>query len=202
VHQRQGAERGATAERGEHLVVVDHQRALIGHEMLERVDAAPDHGGHIVENLLRPAGHRDMEGIVGGSLARGALLPGVERLEHAVLAGNDEIDHHGGAARQRGEGAAFPGLGGGGAHEGHFQMGMGIDAARHDVGALGVDDLVTGEIVPDRGDGLALDQYIGLVAAVGSHHGSQSVKPARRPRRCLPRHIGGGTAPLRSTISR
>ena len=37
MHQRQRAELGATLERGEHLLVVDHQRALVGHEMLEVV---------------------------------------------------------------------------------------------------------------------------------------------------------------------
>jgi hypothetical protein len=39
MHQRQRAERGAALEGGEHLVVIDHQRALVGHEVLEGVDA-------------------------------------------------------------------------------------------------------------------------------------------------------------------
>ena len=37
--ERQRAQLGAALERGIHLVVIHHQRALIGHEMLEGVDA-------------------------------------------------------------------------------------------------------------------------------------------------------------------
>ena len=39
VDERQRAELGAAQERGEHLLVVDHQRALVGHEVLEGRDA-------------------------------------------------------------------------------------------------------------------------------------------------------------------
>ena len=42
MHQRQRAELGAALERRVHLVVVDHQRALVGHEVLERGDALVD----------------------------------------------------------------------------------------------------------------------------------------------------------------
>ncbi|MEY9126404.1 hypothetical protein ABIA03_001659 [Bradyrhizobium yuanmingense] len=52
---RHGAEMGATRERVVELVVVHHQRALVGHEMLEGVDAVGfDHNLHIVMDLLRP----------------------------------------------------------------------------------------------------------------------------------------------------
>ena len=50
MHQRQRAELGAALERRVHLVVVDHQRALVGHEVLERGDAAVDHRRHLVEH--------------------------------------------------------------------------------------------------------------------------------------------------------
>ncbi len=40
--ERQRAELGAARERGEHLLVVDHQRALVGHEMLEARHAMRD----------------------------------------------------------------------------------------------------------------------------------------------------------------
>jgi hypothetical protein len=43
VDERQGAQRRASLERGEHLVVVDHQRAFVGHEVLERVYSLVDH---------------------------------------------------------------------------------------------------------------------------------------------------------------
>ena len=48
VDERHRAELGAAGERGEHLLVVDHQRALVGHEMLEGRDARRDHLGHVL----------------------------------------------------------------------------------------------------------------------------------------------------------
>jgi hypothetical protein len=58
----------AARERGEHLVVLDHQRALVGHEMLERVHAHLDRGLHLVEDLLVPAGDRHVEADIRGDL--------------------------------------------------------------------------------------------------------------------------------------
>ena len=55
MHQRQRAEMGAARERVVELVVIDHQRALVGHEVLEGVDAVGfDDGLHLVEHLFRP----------------------------------------------------------------------------------------------------------------------------------------------------
>ena len=52
---------------------------------------------------------------------------------------------------------------------------MRIDAARHDIGAAGVDDLRSGrriEFLADGDDPLALDEHIGPAAEVGVHDGS------------------------------
>ncbi len=170
--ERQGPERGAALERREHLVIVHHQGALIGHEVLERVDAAADRRGHVVENLLRPAGDGHMEGIVAAGLAGSALFPQVERFHHAVLAGDDEVHHQGRAARKRGVGAALPGLGGGRAHEGHFEMRVRIDAARYDQRAFGIDHRFSRQARSDSGDLLAFDEDIGLVAAIRRNDGA------------------------------
>ena len=52
--QRQGAKLGAALEGIVELIVIHHQRALVGHEMLEGVDAVGlDHGFHLVVDLRR-----------------------------------------------------------------------------------------------------------------------------------------------------
>ncbi len=99
MHQRHGADFRAALEGGEHLVVVDHQRALIGHEMLEGVDAAIDHFRHFVEHLLTPPGDRHVEGIVGARLA-GLLVPLLQGVDQPLARRRQtEIDDHRRAAR-------------------------------------------------------------------------------------------------------
>jgi hypothetical protein len=71
VHQRDSAKMGAARERVVKFVVVHHQRALVGHEMLEGVDAVGfDDGLHLVEDLLRPGRHRHVEAVVAGRFLR------------------------------------------------------------------------------------------------------------------------------------
>lgn len=136
---RHGAQMSAARERVVELVIVHHQRALVGHEMLERVDAVGfDHGLHLVMDLLRPRCHRHVEAIVGGRLL-GFAAPVLIRREHRLAGiGQAEIHHHRGAAGERRFGSRFEIVGGDGAHERHFEMGMRVDAARDDIGAAGV----------------------------------------------------------------
>src|SRR5262249_44367563 len=101
VNEGEGAELGAAQERLIHLVVVHHQRALVGHEVLEGIDAAVDDFRHLLPDLFAPPGHRHVEAVVGDRLA-GFLVPGAERVERRLLlAGKDEVDHHGRPARDR-----------------------------------------------------------------------------------------------------
>ena len=113
-----------------------------------------------------------MERIVGGrELA--ALLPGVDRIHQRLPAlGNDEIDEHRRAARQRRARPAVVIVGGTGAHERHVEVGVRIDAAGHDETALGVDHLVAVEAGADRFDRLALNQHIGDIGTVSGDDGS------------------------------
>ena len=167
--QRHGAELGAAGEGREHLVVIHHQRALVGHEVLEGVDAGLDHLGHLVEIFLAPPGHAHVEGIVGAGRA-GLLEPGLQRVQRALVGGRQaEIDGHGGAAGQRRGRAGIEIVGRMGAHEGHFHMGVRVDAAGHDVGAGGVDHLVARQVRTDRRDGVAVDQDVGLVGEIGGN---------------------------------
>jgi hypothetical protein len=168
-----GAELGAALERGEHLVVIDHQRALVGHEMLEGVDALVLNDGlHLVEDLLAPPGDRHVEGIVAVGAGR-FVVPHGQRFEQRLAGrGQGEIDHHRRAAGQRRARAALEIVGGIGAHEGHFEMGMRIDAAGHDVTARRIQRLVTGEVRSDLDDLAAIDLDVGLVGQVGGDDGS------------------------------
>ena len=167
VDERHRAEFGAARERGEHLLVVDHQRALVGHEMLERGHAGLDHLGHVLAHRIVPVGDAHVVGIVGDGVLR-ALLPVGERLHQRLVAvGDAEVDDHRRAAGQRRLGAAFVIVGRIGPHEGHVEMGVRIDAAGHDEAALGVERAVAPQALADRLDGLALDQHVGLVGAVG-----------------------------------
>ena len=147
VHQRDAAQFGEALERGIHLVVVDHQCALVGHEMLEGGDAfLLDHGLHLVEDLLAPPSHRHVVGIIAVRPAR-LVVPHLQRvMQTLALARQREIDDHGGAARQRGTCAGFEIIRRIGAHERHFQMRVRVDPAGHHVAAGGVEGLVAFEV--------------------------------------------------------
>ena len=66
MNQRHRPQFRTALERGIHLVIIDHQRALIGHEMLEGVNALIDNNRHLIEHFLTPPGDRHMEGIISG----------------------------------------------------------------------------------------------------------------------------------------
>ena len=166
VDERHRAKFGAARERGEHLLVVHHQRALVGHEMLEGGHAGLDHLGHVLAHGVVPVGDAHVVGIVGDGVLR-AFLPIGERLHQRLVAiGDAEVDDHRRAARQRRLGAALVIVGGIRAHEGHVEMGVRVDAARHDEAVLGVERAVAFQAFADRLDGLAFDQHVGLVGAV------------------------------------
>ena len=64
-----GSELGAALEGAEQDIVVHHQCALIGHEVLERVHAVGVHDlAHLARDLVRPGRDCQMVGIVPGSL--------------------------------------------------------------------------------------------------------------------------------------
>ena len=58
VHHRQGTQLGTALETGEHLVILDHQGTLVGHEMLERINAHIHGVFHLVKDILVPTGDR------------------------------------------------------------------------------------------------------------------------------------------------
>ena len=166
VNERHRADFGAADERGEHLLVVDHQRALVGHEMLEGRDARLHHLGHVLAHLVVPVGDAHVVRIVGDGVLR-TLVPVGEGLHQRLVAVRDaEVDDHRRAAGDRRLGAALVVVGGIRAHEGHVEMGVGIDAARHDEAVGGVEGAVAPQVFADRLDGFAFDEHIGPVGAV------------------------------------
>jgi hypothetical protein len=99
VHQRHRSEARTATERVVQLVVVDHQGALVGHIMLEGVDAVGfDAGLHLIEDLAVPPRHRHVEAVVAGGALGFAAPILVGREQRLTRIGNAEIDHHGGAA--------------------------------------------------------------------------------------------------------
>ena len=170
VHQRHGAEARAAQEGVVELLVVHHQRALIGHEMLEGIDAVGlDHDRHLVEHLFRPRGHGHVEAVVAGRLLRFAPPVLIGREHRLAGIGNAEIHHQGGAAGERRFGAPLEIIGRHAAHEGEFKVRMRIDAARQHVAAAGVDGLGAGrrlEIGAQGHDLAVADQHVAAARVV------------------------------------
>ena len=161
VHHRQRAQLSAALEGGEHLIVLDHQRALVGHEVLERVDAHIDGILHLVKHILIPAGDGHVIADVRTDLRGRFAVPFVDRvLDGAISTGQTEIHHHRGAATGRSPGAGLKGLSSCRAHKGHLKMCVRVNTAGDDISAFGVDVFVTLQILTDLNDLLALDQHI------------------------------------------
>ena len=51
-------------------------------------------------------------------------------------------------------------------------MGVRINPAGHDIATVGVNHLVTGQIVPDRGDLAVFDQNVRFICQIGGNNGS------------------------------
>ena len=143
MHHRQRTQFGTALERREHLVVLDHQCALVSHKMLERIDAHIDGIFHLVKDVLIPARDRHVIADVRANLRCRLAVPFVDRiLDRPVRTGQTEIDNHRGATTGRCPCSAFECLRRSRAHKGHFQMRMRVDPAGDDIGTLGVDILI------------------------------------------------------------
>ena len=173
MHERQRAEMGAARKRVVEFVVVNHQRALVSHEVLEGVDAVGfDDDLHLVEHLLSPRRHRHVETVVGGRLLGFAPPVPIGREHRLPRIGNPEIYDHGGAARQCCLGAPFEIIRRDAAHERQLEMGVRIDAARHHKAPAGVDRLRAGggvERGANRDNGLGVDKHVGAARIIMVH---------------------------------
>jgi hypothetical protein len=169
---RQTADIAHPAEAVEQLVVVHHQGALVGHEVLEAGDPGLGRVLDALPDLLAPPGDGHVVGVIAGR-AGGLVRPDLGRI-HQVLAlpRQDEVDDHRGPATQRRPGAALEIIRRVGAHEGHLQMRMRVDPAGHDIAAGRVKLRPALEALPDLGDHPVLHPHIGLVGEVGGDDGA------------------------------
>ncbi len=166
VDERHRADFGAAHERGEHLLVIDHQRPFVSHEMLEGRHAGLDHLGHVLAHLVVPVGDAHVVGIVGNGVP-GPFVPIGHGLHQRLIAIRDaEVDNHRRAARKRRLGAALVVVGGIGPHERHIEMGVRIDAARHDEAVRRVERAVAFQRFANRLDRLAFDEHVRLVRPI------------------------------------
>ena len=114
-----------------HLAVVDHERTLVRHEGLEAGDALLlDHLAHLLARVVVEIGDSHVEAEVAEEVAFHAALPAFQCMPQALaLCLKDEVDDGGGTAVQRGERAGLVVIAAEGAHEGHVQVYVRIDAA-------------------------------------------------------------------------
>ena len=134
MNHRDASQFGKAIEACEQLVVINHQGAFVGQEVLERINAPVfDHALHLVKHLFAPPGHGHVEGIIAVG-AGGFIVPHFQRIMQSLpWAREREIDNHRSAASQCSAGAAFEIIRRICAHEWHLKMGMGVNATRHHV---------------------------------------------------------------------
>ncbi len=151
-----GAELARPGEAVHQHLVIRHDGVLIGHEMLEAVDAAlAGQHPHLVMDPLAPPRHGDVEGIIGAGFLGPAAPHVIGREQRLLRARDDEVDDHRRAAGERRRRAALEILARHRAHKGQLHMGMRIDATRHDILPAGIDHPRPGrrrEILADRRD--------------------------------------------------
>ncbi len=176
VNQRQRAEPGAALEGVVELIVVDHERALVGHEMLEGVDAVSLYDRlHLLPDLLRPAGDRHVKGIVGRGLL-GLVAPVLVGRQHRLArCGDAHVDNHGRAAGECGPGSRVEVVSRHGAHEQQLHVGVRVDAAGHYIAAARVDDVAGSgrlKLLAHRDNPAAFDEHVGAARVVVVYDGA------------------------------
>ena len=174
VHGRNGTEFQRPRETVHQDLVTGHDRAFVGHEMLEAVDAMLTHErAHVFIDAIVPPGYGDVERVVGDGLLRPAA-PLVVGIHDVLLRIRDhEVDDHRGAARRRGRRPGFEALARYRAHERQFHMRVRVDTTRHDVLSAGIDDpraFWCVEIGADVDDLAVSAEYVCRKCLVGIHN--------------------------------
>ncbi len=171
---------------------------------LKVVTPGLDHLGHVLTYGIVPVGDAHVVGIVGDGVLRTFLPIGEGFHQRLVAIGDAEVDDHRRAARKRRLGAALVIVGGIRAHEGHVEMGVRVDAARHDEAILGVERAVALQPLADRLDGLAFDQHVGLVGAVRGDDRSafDDERHCNSPKPCVPARRRVAAQPRQAATTR
>ena len=153
VDHHQAAGLAGLLEHGEELLVVDHQRALVGHEDLEGGHAVLHALPHLGDRRRRGVGDRHVEAVVDVGGAVGAPVPLVERvLQRAADVLDAEVDDARRPARGGRRGAGVVVVATPGAAERHREMRVVVDQPRQHEAAGGVDLFVGLEAGADGDD--------------------------------------------------
>ena len=191
VDHHQAAGLAGLLEHGQELLVVDHQRALVGHEDLEGRDALVDAVAHLGDHARLRVGDRHVEAVVDVRGAVGAPVPLLARvLQRPADVLDDEVDDAGRPARGGRRGAGVVVVATPGAAERHREVGVVVDQPRQHQAAGGVDLFVGRKAGPDRDDRLALDQHVG-VERVGGGDDPPTPDETTHARRLNLRRRGG-----------
>jgi hypothetical protein len=114
-------------------------------------------------------GDGHVEGVVDAGFAGGFGAPDLKRFGEGMAAGLEgEVDDRGGASDGGGAGAGEVVVRGGGAAEGHVEVGVDVDASGENEEVPSVYDLVAfgGDVRGDLGDDLALNENVSAFFAV------------------------------------
>ena len=163
-------ELGGLLHHAEHELIVNHEHVRVGHEELETGDAELHHLLHLAECLFSvlavEVGDSHVEGKIDTSFVVGFLEPGFERvLQCAGLVLQREVDDGGCAADGRSLRAGGVVICRRCAAEGHVEVCVHVDSARHDEEIRRVDNLVIGfrDARGDLRDLLAFDEDVGAL---------------------------------------
>ena len=165
-HQRAGL--GRDLHDSKQRLVVDHDRALVGHEQLVAGDALVGGLGHVLElAAVVQVGDREVEADVDHRRAAlDLLVPGGERVGNRLARSLEaEVDQRGDAAERRRCRARGEVVAGDRPAERHLHVRVRVDRARDHVLARRVDHTIGGDVErpSDLGDRLSLDQDVGHV---------------------------------------
>jgi hypothetical protein len=175
VHHGHTAELLASPDHSEELVLSEHEQLAIGHVHEERVDAMLAHTRlHVLGRLVRERRDTRVEGVVTAGLGRGALASrrhGLAQRDRPVLAHTRQ--HTGGAAGHRGARGRGEVVGGARAHKHLLEVGVGVDAARHDQLAArlyGLDAARHDQVLAHVADHAVLDVHVRVERLVVVDH--------------------------------
>ena len=132
MHHGQHAELLASIHAARKLLIIDHEGAFVSHKELEGVDAVLDRVLHFLFNHAAPLRDSHVKPVVHARLL--SLSPvDLVALGDAAVERQRKVDVHGGAAGKRRSLPAEKVITRFLAHEGHFKVGVGLNATRHDV---------------------------------------------------------------------
>ena len=139
VHRHNRAELTSPREAVDQCLVVAHDRVLVGHEVLEAVDAMLlNKRFHVGVHGIIPPRNGNVERIIRNRFL-GPPAPLLVRLHDVLLwVRDDEIYNHRRTAGEAGGGTGFEVFAGNSAHERQLHMRVWVDAARHNVLAAGI----------------------------------------------------------------